>query len=97
MQELVYLDEATLDQMAANPAIMNEFPILQQLKGADNVSCPPCQRKKAPDRSASYGNVKTYFGTMSDDLKLRLKQLLNAKRIRVVYMKGPGIYEKQTF
>lgn len=83
-QPLVYLDEARINAMLEDGRFLQAFPFLQVLKNQKAAQCSSCSRRAA-QVSLDYNSIKQQFAQMPDPLKLQLKQLLDAAKVRIVY------------
>lgn len=90
---LVVIEEGTLTQMANNAVYLKEFPFLKSLAGTvkKKGGCGGC--KAAQERSVAFTSAKVAIRGLPSDKIQRLKQLLNAQRIRVRYAKNGSIVE----
>lgn len=84
LHKLLILEEAALISMAANPNFIREFSFLkglQQLRKT-RTGCGRCN-KGAGKRVQLVNAAKTSVVSMGAEKKQRLKQLLNAEKVRV--------------
>lgn len=97
---LVVVDEGRLSDLAANASVVREFPFLRALKAvARKPGCGQCGSSggTAGQRAAAFGDVKRAVAGMPADKKRRLKELLDARQVRVVYAKPGGQVIHLTF
>lgn len=90
---LVVIEEGTLTSMATNAAFLKEFPFLKSLGSAAKKKggCGGC--KAAQERAVVFTSAKVAIRGLPSDKINRMKQMLNAQRIRVRYQKNGSIVE----
>lgn len=92
-RELVPLDDATIAAMASNQRFLVAFPFLTGIgRVASARTCGSCGTA-AKERSAKFGAVKRAFAGMGEEAKRKLKEMLNAKKIRVTYLNDKKVIE----
>ena len=98
MQELVIIENATIAAMLADPEIVAELGCLQNVAATPPVQpgCRKCGRKNAA-KAAEYTGIKNCLAGMSSTGKRTLKRLLNANKVRIVYLNDNGRIIKLTF
>jgi hypothetical protein len=100
MQELVIIENGTITGMLADASIVAQVPCLQSAAAAANAQpskgCGKCGRKNSA-KAAEYTSIKNCLASMSSDNKMKLKQILNATRLRIVYVNNSGRIIKLTF
>ncbi len=87
LRELVVIEEGLLASMATNAAYLREFPFLASLgaRQAKPGKCGGCGRGNA-ERSSIFGAAKAAIGGMAAEKKRRLREMLNARHVRVTYI-----------
>lgn len=85
---LVVIEEGTLGSMAINAAFLKEFPFLKSLGALTKKKggCGGC--KAAQERSVAYTSAKIAIRGLPSNKIAKLKEMLNAQRIRVRYAKN---------
>jgi hypothetical protein len=103
LRHLVVLEDSQLAAMAANPTILHEFPFLGAITRAQTqvqatVTKKRCGKCRGTNqaRAQALANVRQIIGGMPSDRKRRMRELLNAKQIRVVWRKPNGAREVLT-
>jgi hypothetical protein len=85
---LAVVEDSTLLSLASNPEAVREFPFLAGLASraakSAKKSCGSCGRGAA-ERAAVYGSAKATLAGLTGDKKKRLKELLNAQKVRITY------------
>lgn len=99
-RKMVVIEEGTLTSMALNPAIAAAFPVLGPIaklarKGTGG-GCGSCGRA-AQERAKMYQQVKMALAGMGSDQKRKLKDLLNANSVRLLYKDTSGRAQQLTF
>lgn len=99
-RKMVVIEEGTLTTMALNPTIAAAFPVLGPIaklarKGA-GAGCGSCG-KAAQERARLYQQVKLALAGMASDQKRKLKDLLNAQSVRLLYKDTRGHSQQLTF
>jgi hypothetical protein len=93
---LVVISEAVLTALAARPDAVKAFPFLAGLAGRKASSCGSCGRK-APDLAKAFLQAKRAVAGLGSDQKRRLRELLKATSVRVVYPTHKGKVVALTF
>ena len=89
---LVVIEDSLLQAMATNADIRREFPFLAAATRAQprSTGCGSCSRRTAT-QNAVISRVKQQLAGLDDSKKRRLKDLLNARQVRVTYRHGNKI------
>lgn len=99
-RKLVVLEEGALTAMALNPAVAKEFPVLSAVaalaKKPRRPGCGSCGRA-GQERAGVYQKAKAALASMDATRKRRLKDLLNAASVRIIYKDGGGRAHELTF
>lgn len=82
--KLLVIEESVLTAMASNPNFTKEFSFLEPLSKLKKTAtgCGKCNRT-ASRRAVVMNGLKLSIISMGAEKKHRLKQLLNAERVRV--------------
>lgn len=82
--KLLIIEESVLVAMAGNPNFTKEFTFLAPLAKATKAStgCGRCNRR-ASKRATLINGLKLSLVSMGAEKKKRLKQLLNADKVRI--------------
>jgi hypothetical protein len=95
-KKLVTIEEGTLAALAANPVALREFPFLGALnRRGGGKSCKPCNRRRA--EATGFGPAKKTIAGLDSTKKRKLKEILNAEQVRVLYKDGSGRVVQLTF
>lgn len=94
-RRLVVIEDGLLTTMANSPQYVSQFPFLAALQGQKKKpgSCGSCS-KDAKNRANVYNSAKAAIAGMDVENKRKLKQLLNAKEVRVRFTEGRKVTEK---
>lgn len=99
-RKMVVIEEGTLTTMALNAAIAKEFPILAPIaklaRNAPRAGCGTCGRA-AQERTKLFQQVKLALAGMDSDRKRKLKDLMNAQSMRLLYRDNAGKAQQLTF
>lgn len=92
--ELLRLEDSVIISMANNPNFLTEFPFLEQVKQLTKTKkgCGTCG-KAARSRVNTINTVKQSIISLSADRKLRLKQMLKTKKVRLRLSVGNRVTE----
>lgn len=99
MQELVIIENSTVAAMLADAEIVAQIPCLQNIDPSANTKksgCGKCGRKNSA-KAAEYTSIKNCIASMSSDNKRKLKKILDAHKVRIVYLNDTGRIIKLTF
>ena len=99
MQELVIIENSTVAAMLADAEIVSQIPCLQNIDTAPTTKksgCGKCGRKNSA-KAAEYTGIKNCIAGMSSDNKRKLKSILDAHKVRIVYLNDTGRIIKLTF
>lgn len=87
----ITVDDAVVQRMLGDERFLSEFPFLKMLGGFDDQQaagngrrCGKCGRKNR-ETATRYQHVKRGLADMDGAKKLKLKQLLGAGEVRIVY------------
>ena len=99
-RKMVVIEEGTLTTMSLNPQIAAAFPVLGPIaklarKGTGG-GCGSCGRA-AQERAKLFQQVKLALAGMASDQKRKLKDLLNANSVRLLYKDTAGRSQQLTF
>lgn len=93
---LVILEDGLLLSLSKQATYVTQFPFLAALAQQGVVArggCGGCARRST-QRNAAYNSAKAALAGMDADNKRKLKQMLNAARLRVRYRDGTRQVEK---
>jgi len=88
--KLYVLEEGALTALANSDEFVKEFPFLKGLRAVSKNKgggCSSCS-SPAPQRATVFSAAKMTIAHMGQDAKRKLKQMLSAKHVRVVYLQG---------
>jgi len=88
--EHMEVDNETITRMLYDARFLNTFPALQQAKVQMEVVAPGCCGGIAKAPKANFDDVRRGLAELSDAEKLRLKDLLGARRLSLPYTKPGG-------
>jgi len=94
--KLYVLEEGALTALASDEKFLKEFPFLRSLKSVPKAGCGTCGGSNN-QRASAYTSAKAAIAGMGQDKKRKLKQMLSAKHVRVVYTTGSGKPTQLTF
>jgi hypothetical protein len=91
-RKLVVIEDGLLLSMAANAAFIAAFPFLTalqspQIRAGSRGGCGSCGSKNNARNSALL-SAKANLANMDVDSKRRLKEMLNAQQVRIIYQDG---------
>lgn len=99
MTELAIIEDSTILTMVRDarfaeiPCLANKAEIFQ----AKGSSCGACARKRQQRQRQEMAKIKSCLAALAPDKKAMLKQLLDAKKVRVVYARADGEIVQLTF
>ena len=98
MQDLVIIENSMISAMMADSEIVSQVPCLQNISTAPTkkAGCGKCGRKNAA-KATEYTSIKNCIAGMSSNNKRALKKILDARRVRIVYLNDNGRIIKLTF
>lgn len=95
LKEMIVIENAVLSALAANAAALKEFPFLGSLRQARG--CGGCGRKAKTQATDPFAAAKMAIFGLPDAKKRRLKELLGARQIRLIFTpKGAKVPVKLT-
>ena len=98
--KLVYIQDTLLETIARQDSFLREFPFLKAISRGSGrrKGCGHCGGGQAARLTQNtYAIVKATIAGLSSDSKRRLKTMLNAKHVRVVYRASSGKGIELTF
>ena len=100
MRDLVVLEDSTIAEMVRNDKFVNAIPCLvnqAQIIAPKSTGCGACARKRAEQQKNAFARIKTCLAGLSAAKKTELKELLDAKNIRLVFATATGQISNITF
>jgi hypothetical protein len=91
-ERLVVIEDSIITSILSNPRILAAIPALKtaaDIKNPGSPRCTPCARK-ARARAANYSQVKTTISNLRGEALAKLKQELNADKLRVLFKNTAG-------
>lgn len=99
-RKMVVIEEGTLTSMALNATIVKEFPFLAPIaklaSKARGGGCGTCGTA-ARERAATFQKVKQTLAGMDTERKRKLKDMMNAASMRLLYKDNSGKAQQLTF
>lgn len=94
-RKLVVIENSQLVNMANQKTFLREFPFLKSLAGLNPKSCRPCKGGTRNQRQITdaFASAKQTLAGMGDAKKRKLKQLLNARKVRLTYRMGSKVVQ----
>jgi hypothetical protein len=98
MQDLVIIENSMIMAMMADAEIVSQVPCLQNINTASTkkAGCGKCGRKNTA-KALEYTSIKNCIAGMSSNNKRTLKKILDAHKVRIVYLNDTGRIIKLTF
>lgn len=98
LRNLVTIENSTIDSLAGNESFKQAFPYLAALVKPKLVK-PGCRRcmKKQRATLAEYREFKNSLAAMQPADKIRFKQFLDCKNVRVVHVNAANKVIDRTF
>lgn len=100
MIELAVIEDSTILTMLRDPRFTETVPCLYNKAGLFQTTsggCGSCARKRQEKQRAEMARIKSCLAAMSAEKKIALKQLLNAKKVRINYASSTGKVVQLTF
>lgn len=100
MADLVVIEDSTILTMLNDARFVAEIPCLRnkiEIFRQGSSPCGECQRKRHAKQRQEMAALKTCIGNLSAEKKVTLKQLLDAKKARIVFVKPDGEVVQLTF
>lgn len=86
-RRMVVIENGLLASMAVNPNYLSQFPFLGGLSSPGKSGCGSCGGANAA-REVAFAAAKSALANMSQEKKDQLRKMLDADKLRVVYMDG---------
>lgn len=100
LNPLLVIEDALIASMSANPVFLKELPFLAGIGRANAAAgtkkCGRCGSKASPQNTA-YVAARRAIAQLPADKKIKLKQLLNAERVRIRYRDDRNQMIERTF
>ena len=100
MRDMVVLEDSTIISMLNDPVYSESIPCFynkKELFRGNESSCGACARKRQDKRRAAMAQIKSCLAGLSNEKKTYLKKLLDANKVRVVYINAGGQTVQLTF
>lgn len=100
---LLVLEDGAIVSMSTSPAFVKEFPFLAAVAASsvtkNGKRCAPCGRARAAQTATTsvIASAKSALAYMDGTRKRKLKEMLNATRIRVFFRSNTGKLTALTF
>jgi hypothetical protein len=99
MSALVVIEDSTIFSML-HDAKFADIPCFVNKKDIFNTSragCGSCARKRQEKQRSDMANIKSCLAGMSSQKKAEFKQLLDAEKVRIVYVNASNQVVQLTF
>jgi hypothetical protein len=97
LRNIITIENSTIDALVVNVAFQREFPFLAGLVQPKKTSrCGRC-RKKQRATLTEYRNFKNAVASMIPQDKIRFKQFMGCKQVRVVHVNPANKVVDRTF
>lgn len=99
MTELVVIEDSTIFSMlhdakfAGIPCFVNK----QDIFNTSRASCSSCARKRQDHQRSAMAKIKACLAGMSSQKKIEFKQLIDAEKVRIVYVNASNQVVQLTF
>lgn len=100
MRELLVLEDSTIISLLNDPAYAESIPCFynkRDLFKTSGGSCSACAQKRQEKRRSAMAQIKSCLAGMSNEKKMQLKAMLDAQKVRVVYVNAGGQVVQLTF
>jgi hypothetical protein len=100
MRDMVVLEDSTIISMLNDPTYSESIPCFynkKELFRTTGGSCGACAQKRQEKRRSAMAQIKSCLAGMSVEKKAHLKALLDANKVRVVYINSGGQAVQLTF
>jgi hypothetical protein len=100
MQDLVVIEDGVILSLVSKPEFTQSIPCLAnkaEMLKTSGGGCGSCAAKRRARAQQTMSGIKSCLAALSPQKKTELKQLLNAKQLRVVYTNASGKVVQLTF
>ncbi|NDD52486.1 hypothetical protein EBZ39_01160 [bacterium] len=101
MRDMVVLEDSTIISLLNDPTYSESIPCFYNkreiLKSNESGGCSACAHKRQERRRNAMAQIKSCLAGMSSEKKTQLKSLLDAKKVRVIYVNAGGQVVQLTF
>lgn len=100
MRDMIVLEDSTILSMLNDPIYSESIPCFynkRDLFRSNGNGCSACAQKRQEKRRSAMAQIKSCLAGLSVEKKTQLKSLLDAKKIRVVYVNSGGQVVQLTF
>jgi len=100
MREMVVLEDSTIISLLNDPTYAESIPCFYNKRDvlkSTGGGCSACAQKKQEKRRNAMAQIKSCLAGMSSEKKTQLKSLLDAKKVRVIYVNSGGQVVQLTF
>jgi hypothetical protein len=97
---MAVLEDSTILTMLQNKAFTDAIPCLfnkYEIFRPGGAGCSTCARKRQEKQRTEMAKIKSCLAALAPDKKTKLKQLLNTKKVRIVYVNPTGQVVQLTF
>lgn len=100
MTDLLILEDRVINGLISDPRVLNAIPCLATVAknyARNKVDCGRCKVKARQVVTNTAASAKQCIGGLSNQAKISLKQLVNARQIRLTYRNSSGKLIQLTF
>ncbi len=100
MREMVVLEDSTIISLLNDRAYAESIPCFHNKRDvltSKSSGCSACAQKRQEKRRNAMAQIKSCLAGMSAEKKAQLKSLLDAKKVRVIYVNSGGQVVQLTF
>jgi hypothetical protein len=99
LKNLIVVENSLVDSLVAREDFQKAFPHLARLVQPRPIrpGCGRCKNRKQKATLAEYRNFKNVLATMAPEDKVRFKQFLDCKNVRVVHVNAANRIFDRTF
>lgn len=100
MRQIAVLDDSTILGMLADPKFSETIPCFYNKKEifkAPAGGCGSCAQKRQERQRKEMSLIKSCLASMSIEKKNELRKLVDAEKVRVVYINNAGQTVQSTF
>lgn len=100
MRDMVIVEDSTILSMVNNEKFTAEFPCLQNQAAAlapSSTGCGACARRRQEAQKRALATIKTCLGGLDSAGQQKLKELLDTKQVKLVFISETGQVSSITF
>jgi len=100
MVSMATIEDSTIYSMLQDPKFADVIPCFMNKRdvfNTKNTGCGTCAKKRQEKQRSEMAKIKSCLAGMSSEKKTEFKKLLDAEKVRIIYVNAGGQVVQLTF